>query len=141
MRTATADIAPVSIESRKPWLRDHPPAKYPIYVAQNHAQITGWCSLSPYRAGREALRHTTEISYYVHNDFRRQGIGSALIAHAIQDCHRLEIKSLFAILLDINPASLKVLEKLGFEKWGHMPNIADFDGRECGHLYYGLRIK
>ena len=24
--------------------------------------------------------------------------------------------------------------------WGHMPGVAEFGGREVGHLYYGLRV-
>ncbi len=55
-------------------------------------------------------------------------------------CPSLEIKTLFAILLDDNDASVKLLERFGFERWGHMPAVANFDGREVGHLYYGLRL-
>ena len=32
------------------------------------------------------------------------------------------------------------MEKFGFELWGHLPNIADFDGIECGHVYYGIKV-
>ncbi|MDJ0928378.1 MAG: hypothetical protein QNJ73_12105 [Gammaproteobacteria bacterium] len=59
---------------------------------------------------------------------------------ATADTVALNIKTLFAILLDINADSFRILEKFGFRQWGHMPNVADFDGRECGHLYYGLRV-
>jgi len=140
LRCATADITPVSIESRLLWLQEHPPSQYPVFVALNKGSVVGWCSLSPYRPGRMALRHTGEISYYVHENFRGVGVGSGLIAHAIKECPRLGLKSIFAILLDINRGSTRILEKSGFEKWGHMPDVADFDGQECGHLYYGRRV-
>ncbi len=140
LQLATADLTPASVESRRAWLTEHTPGKYPVFVADDGGTVTGWCSLSPYRAGRMALRYTAEISYYIHEDFRRLGIGSSLIAHAIEQCPRLEIKTLFAILLDINEASVGILEKFGFTKWGHMPKVADFNGIECGHLYYGLRV-
>ena len=55
-------------------------------------------------------------------------------------CPSLEIKNLFAILIDSNQSSIRLLEKYGFEKWGHMPRVAEFDGIEVGQLYYGLRI-
>ncbi len=55
-------------------------------------------------------------------------------------CPVLQIKTLFAILLEDNCASISLLEKFGFEAWGFMPKVADFDGREVGHLYYGLRL-
>ncbi len=47
----------------------------------------------------------------------------------------------FALLLDINSTSVRLLEKFGFTRWGHMPDVADIDGRECGHLIYGLRVR
>lgn len=140
LKSATADLDPIEPGDRVQWLEEHVPEKYPIYVATVDDSIVGWCSLSPYRRGRMALRHTAEISYYIHEDYRRTGIGSALVRHAISRCEKLGIKTLFALLLDVNVASVKLLEKFGFAKWGHMPNIADFDGRECGHLIYGLRV-
>jgi phosphinothricin acetyltransferase len=109
-------------------------------VAERGGALAGWCSLSAYRPGRMALRHTAEISYYVHQDHRRSGVGSALIAHAIAQCPRLGLRTLFAILLDINRASASLLEKHGFARWGHLPGVAEIDGRECGHLYYGRRV-
>ena len=87
-----------------------------------------------------ALQYTAEVSYYIHFDYHRQGIASQLIEYAIQICPSLQIKSLFAILLDSNHASVKLLEKFNFEKWGHMPHVAEFGDVEVGHLYYGLRI-
>jgi L-amino acid N-acyltransferase YncA len=140
LRSATADISPVTIESRKQWLQEHSPDQYPVHVAESENTVVGWCSLSAYRPGRMALRHTAEISYYVDENFIGMGVGSAMISHAIENCGRLGIKTLFAIILDINKDSTRILEKFGFAKWGHLPNVADFDGRECGHLYYGLRV-
>jgi len=138
--TATADISPVTVKSRKRWLQDHKEDHYPVFVGLNLNTVVGWCSLSAYRPGRMALRHTAEISYYVEKDAQGKGVGSFLISHAIEQCPALGIKTLFAIILDINGESAQILEKFGFRKWGHLPNVADFDGQECGHLYYGLRV-
>ena len=140
MKSATADTSPVSVASRAAWLRDHSAEKYPVFVANSGGVMVGYCSLSAYRRGRMALRYTAEISFYVHEDYRGSGIASSLIQHAIDECPQREIKTLFAILLDINSDSERVLEKFGFRKWGHMPRVADFDGEECGHFYYGLRL-
>ena len=141
LKSATADLDPIEPADRLQWLKEHVPEEYPIFVAEADGKIAGWCSLSPYRRGRMALRYTAEISYYIHKDHRRMGVGSALVEHAITQCEKLGIKTLFALLLDVNVASVKLLEKHGFAKWGHMPNVADFDGEECGHLIYGLRVR
>jgi L-amino acid N-acyltransferase YncA len=138
--SATADISPVTLESRELWLQEHRADHYPVFVAIKLDAVAGWCSLSAYRPGRMALRHTAELSYYVDKNTRGTGVGSFLISHAIEQCPTLGIKTLFAIILDINSESAQILEKFGFSKWGHLPDVADFDGRECGHLYYGLRV-
>lgn len=137
---ATADTEPTSIEARAHWFRTHTESEYPIYVDEESGVVRGWCSLNPYRPGRQALRHTAEISYYVDQPFQRRGIATALIQHAMQDSSRLSIKTLFAIILESNQGSIDLLMKLGFEKWGYLPDVADFDGVECSHVYLGKRI-
>jgi phosphinothricin acetyltransferase len=72
-RFATADVTPVSVESRRGWFNEHEPARYPVYVWEDGGEIKGWCSLSSYCRGRMALRFTAEISYYVRGDLHRMG--------------------------------------------------------------------
>ena len=136
----TADLVPVSERDRLPWFESHVDRRYPILVATGGGAVVGYLTLSPYRPGRQALRHTAEVSYYVHSDCFRQGIASALMRHAISACPSLQIKTLFAILLETNHGSIKLLEGFGFEVWGRLPRVADFDGVEVGHLYYGKRV-
>jgi phosphinothricin acetyltransferase len=136
----TADITPVTTDDRKKWFQAHTPDKYPILVSEKDNAIVGYLTISPYRPGRMALRHTAEVSYFVHSEYHRQGIASNLLNHAIGICPSLQIKTLFAILIDSNQGSIELMEKYGFKKWGHMPRVAEFDGVEVGHLYYGLRI-
>lgn len=138
---ATADTEPTTVEERAEWFRHHTEAEYPIYVDEEAGVVRGWCSLSPYRTGRKALRYTAEISYYVDEAFQRQGIATQLVQYAMTDCSRLDLKTLFAIILDSNRVSIDLLKKLGFEEWGHMPGVADFDGIECAHVYLGKRIQ
>ena len=139
-RGATADLTPVSVESRRQWLADHRPDSRPIWVAESDA-IAGWCSLSGYRPGRMALRHTAEISYYVDRDHRRQGVARRLIEHALAACPSLEIRHQMTSPLDINTPSIRLLESFGFEQWGQLPDVAEIDGRRCGHLIYGRAVE
>lgn len=136
----TADTEPVTIEERKDWLSLHLNKRYPILIAEKKSQIVGWCSLSPHRPGRKALEKTAEISYYIHTNYRRQGIASTLITASIETAKQNGITNLFSILLDINKHSITILEKFGFEKWGHLPNIAEINGKVCGQFIYGKNI-
>ena len=138
-RISTADTDYVSIENKENWLKEHSKEKYPIYVAENDAEIEGWCSLSPYRYGRSAFDKTAEISYYISETHRGKGIGTALVDRAISDCSRLGIEILVAILLGSNVPSINLLLKFGFEEWGRLPGIAEIDTNRYDHLYMGRR--
>ena len=137
---ATADTEHVTIESRKEWFAHHSNKTYPIYVAEENNQVVGWCSLSPHRPGRKALRNVAEISYYIHKDHRRKGVANTLITYTIEKAKNLGFKNLFTILLDLNKTSIYILKKFSFEKWGHLPNIAEIDGVICGQYIYGRKI-
>jgi L-amino acid N-acyltransferase YncA len=137
---STANITPVTVEGRKAWFLEHEPNQHPIFVAEVYGRAAGWCSLSVYRPGRMALRFTSEMSYYIDNAYQRQGMGSALIRHALEACPSLGIKNVVAVVIDCNEASCKLLEKLGFQRWGHLPHVLDFDGQEFGEFYYGRRV-
>ena len=139
-KQSTGDTQPIRVEDRETWFGEHRPDRHPIFVTDLEGQVIGWCSLSAYRKGRAALRFTAEISYYIAPVYHRQGIGRALIKHAIEACPALQIRHLFAIVLEGNEASLKLLEKMGFEQWGYLPKVANFDGKEVGHVYYGRHV-
>ncbi len=136
----TADTKHVTVESRLSWLKEHSENQYPIFVYEDENKILGWCSLSPYRTGRNALKTVAEISYYIHKDFRRKGIGSKLVLHTIEKAKQIGFKNLLAILLDKNNTSIYLLEKFGFKKWGHFPDIAHFENDICGQFIYGRKI-
>jgi phosphinothricin acetyltransferase len=76
----------------------------------------------------------------VDSGHHRRGIGSRLMEHAISLAPQFNIKTLIAILLDPNTASIALLEKYGFELWGDMPGIAEINGGKYNHQYYGLHI-
>jgi L-amino acid N-acyltransferase YncA len=137
---STGDTQPLRVEDRVTWFEEHHPEKHPIFVAEMDGGVAGWCSLSAYRPGRAAFRFTAEISYYIASTYHRRGVGTALIERALTACPALQIRHLLAIVLERNAASLKLLEKMGFEQWGYLPRVADFDGEEVGHLYYGRHV-
>ena len=137
---STADMVPYSMEERLNWFRAYDRSKYPVFVADINNEVAGYFSFSPYRPRRHAMRYTAEISYFVDENFRKKGIGTSLMNHAVNKAPGYDFKTLIAILLAHNEASIRLLEKFGFSEWGRMPGVADFNGKERDHLYYGLRI-
>ena len=137
---STADLTPVKPNSKVEWFNQHIPDRYPIFIAETENNVAGWISLNPYRSGRQALRFTAEVSFYIHNDFQRKGIGAKLLDFTIREGPKFGIKTIFAIILEHNYPSISLVEKFKFEKWGFLPKVADFDGEEVGHFYYGFRV-
>ena len=71
---SSATTTPVTVESRKAWFLEHKPDKHPVYLAEYAGRVIGWCSISMYRPGRNALRFTAELSCYVDQDYQNRGI-------------------------------------------------------------------
>jgi len=136
----TADLAPLSKEKRLEWFKEHS-NEYPIYIAEVEKTVVGYVYISPYRQGRMALKQTVEVSFYIDKDYRGKGIGKKLLKYIELECYNLGIKTIFAIVIDNNNSSKILLEKCGYEIWGHLPKVVLFDNMELGHLYYGKRIK
>ena len=139
-RFSTAHLEPVSLEEREQWFAHHDPDRFPVFIAILDGRVLGWVSLGPYREDRQALAHVAEVSYYVDENERGKGYGSALLEFAMHRARDFGFTVLIAILLDKNPASIGLLKKFGFQEWGRMPEIALIDGQKADHLYYGLTL-
>jgi L-amino acid N-acyltransferase YncA len=122
------------------WFNAHPEDKYPIFVFEQDGKVTGYLYISPYRENRVALQYVVEVSYFIHNQYHRMGIGSQLLEQGINKCRKLDYKTMLAIIMEPNRASAKMLEKSGFEKWGYLPDIADYNGVQCSQVYYGMKL-
>lgn len=139
-KASTGDTVQLKPKERIDWFNRHTANKYPILVAELSYNIAGWISISPYRPGRGAFEHTAEVSYYIDNKHHRKGIACELLQYAMEQCPKLKIKTLVAYIMEHNTASIKLMEKFGFERWAFLPGIANFDGDEFNHTIYGKRI-
>ncbi len=139
-KNATGDLTEFSLEQRLDWFDKFDNEAHPIYIAEIASKVIGYCTILPYRPGREAMSSVAEISYYIDYSYHNQGIGSKILEYVIKDCNRIGKENLLAILLDINLESVGILEKFNFKKWGYFPGIININGKKCGHLIYGLKI-
>jgi L-amino acid N-acyltransferase YncA len=138
--TATADTIPFTVETRRGWFASHIPDVYSIYACEDeNGLVTGYLAVSPYRP-RPALARTAEVSFYVDYTQHGKGIGSALMEYALQDARRIGKKVYLAFVLEMNTSSARLLEKFEFKRWGYLPNVAEFDGKLCGHFLFGRDV-
>lgn len=135
----TAFTVPFADGALLPWFQAHT-AEYPIWVYQQDGEVVGWLSISPYRQGRPAVQRSVEVSFFVHNRHHGEGIGSAMLTHAVDQCRILGYKTILAIVIDTNAASQKLLLRHRFAQWGVLPQVADFGEVVCGHLYFGRHL-
>lgn len=126
-RTATAQLEPVTLESRKDWLSEHSPDQYPFWVLQLDGQIAGWLTFKSFLP-RCAYRGTAELSVYVHEKFRRRGIARRLLEEAMTRAPALGITALVGLIFAHNEASIRLFEQLGFTRWGLLPGVARVEG-------------
>jgi phosphinothricin acetyltransferase len=138
-RISTAQLEEVSVDQRLPWFHEHSPESYPLWVAEIDGQIAGWLSFHPF-IRRQAYRGTAEISIYVHEKFRRAGLGRALLEEASARAPNLKINALVGCVFGHNASSLRLFERMGFERWGFLPRIADVDEVERDLVMVGLHV-
>ena len=138
-RIVTADTEPVTVDSRRQWFREHSPEFRPLWVVEENGEILAWLSFQSFY-GRPAYRATAELSIYVSESGRRNGLGSMLLERAIAECPRLGVKTLMGFIFAHNEPSLRLFEKYGFEWWGFYPRIAELDGIERDLVIVGRRL-
>ncbi len=138
-REVTADLEPVTLDSRLAWFHEHAPATRPIWVAEQAGRIVGWLSFSNFHP-RAAYRHTAEVSIYVHESVRRHGLGSYLLQQAIAAAPALDVHTLVGLIFGHNARSLGLFERFGFARWADMPRVAVLDGIERDLVIVGKRI-
>lgn len=138
-REVTADLAPVSVDSRLAWFHEHSVTHRPIWVVEQDDVILGWLSFSDFHP-RAAYRHTAELSIYIHETARRKGLASYLLAQAIDIAPSLDIHTLIGLIFGHNTRSLGLFARFGFEPWGNLPEVAMLDGVERDLMIVGKRV-
>lgn len=140
-RLATADTEPITVASRIPWLRDHHPDRHPLWVVEGSAPgaLAGWLSFQPFY-GRPAYQATAELSVYVSPLHQRSGVGRTLVARAVEKAPQLGLGTLLGFIFGHNAPSLGLFESFGFERWGHLPRVAELDGIERDLVILGLHL-
>jgi L-amino acid N-acyltransferase YncA len=138
-RMVTAELEPATVAARLPWFREHSSNQYPFWVAESDDHVIGWLDFKKFLP-RCAYRGTAEISVYVDQKFRRQAVGHRLLEQAIARGPSLEITAMVGLIFAHNEPSLKLFERLGFERWGLLPRIARLDGNERDLVIMGRHL-
>lgn len=138
-RMVTADLEPVTVASRLPWLQAHDPAKRPIWVAEENGEILAWLSFDTFFP-RAAYDGTIMIALYVAEKHRRAGLGKQLLTRALTHAPTLGVHTVLGYIFAHNEPSLRLFAAFGFERWAHLPRVAKLDDTERDLVILGKRV-
>ena len=138
-RMVTADLEPVSVESRLPWFHAHQPPRRPLWVAEQDGRIVAWISLSDFY-GRPAYNGTAEVSIYLDESVRGQGMGSQLLQYVLETAPQFGVHTLLGFIFGHNVPSLKLFQRFGFASWAHLPEVAQLDGVARDLIILGRKL-
>ena len=119
--TATFDTEPKCFEEREIWFEAHG-SQYPMLVMELGGSVVGWASLSRF-SDRCAYSKTAEISLYIKDGYRGQGIGRKLIEAIVLRGREAGLHTILSRITSGNEISIHLHEAAGFEHVGIMKEV------------------
>lgn len=118
----------VDLGNRRSWWQARIGQGYPVLVAVEGEEVLGYASFGDWRAF-DGYKYTVEHSVYVAEAARGRGIGFQLMEVLIERARALNKHVLVAGIEAGNEASIRLHERLGFERVGLMPEVGTKFGR------------
>ena len=134
--TATFDLEPNSIDSRRTWFLKHN-MHYPLVIAEIDGKVAGYCCISPY-AEKKGYARTVDLSVYVHKEYRRKGVATALMNEIISRARSLGYHAIVSSISSSNHESVSLHKKFGFEFCGCLRQLGYKFGEWQDVSYYEL---
>ena len=139
-RMVTADLEPVTVDSRRAWFATHQSPSRPLWVACEPAgTVCAWLSFDTFYP-RAAYDGTAMIAIYVAPSHRRLGLGRELLVSALERAPGLGLHTLLGYIFGHNEPSLRLFEAHDFVRWGHLPRVAVLDGVARDLIIVGRRV-
>lgn len=126
---ATFELEAPSVEQMRRRYDALVQAGFPFLVAEAGSRVVGYAYAGPYRE-RPAYRHTVEDSIYLSPTAMGQGIGTRLLQALVDECKRIGLRQVVAVIGDsANAASIGLHRKAGFTLVGTLRAVGWKHGR------------
>jgi phosphinothricin acetyltransferase len=125
---STLDLVPRTLEDQQTYLADRSGGLAVVVAEVDPGWVAGFAGLSFYR-DRPGYRTSVEDSIYVDHEARGQGVGHALLGELVQLATRHGFHSMFARVVDEQPASIALHQHHGFNVIGVEREVARKFGR------------
>jgi L-amino acid N-acyltransferase YncA len=138
-RMVTADTEPVTVKDKEDWFFEHN-NKRPLWMVEDdNKNCLGWVSFQDFY-GRKAYEGTAEISIYLHENYRGQGLGKKILQEIINIAPTLNVHTLLGYIFAHNEPSLQLFLQKGFEEWAHLKDIAVMDNKNYSLKILGRKV-
>ena len=137
---ATLDLEPRTLEEWREWYNAHIDEHHPIIVGTIDDVVVGYASLSPYRL-KDAFKSTVELSIYIHQDYRGQGVATRLMEHILEMTKAdTMIHNVVSVITAGNEGSTKLHNRFGFTYCGLTPEVGFKHGKYQDTETYALLV-
>ena len=137
---ATLDLEPRTLEEWREWYNAHSDEHHPIIVGTIDDVVVGYASLSPYRL-KDAFKSTVELSIYIHQDYRGQGVATRLMERILEMAKAdTMIHNVVSVITAGNEESTKLHNRFGFTYCGLTPEVGFKHGKYQDTETYALLV-
>lgn len=99
------------------------------FVAKHMDKVLGWAALSPV-SSRCVYKGVAEVSIYIGEECKGQGVGTTLLAHLIKESEKNGFWTLQSGIIAKNDASIALHKKCGFREVGIRERVAKMNNKE-----------
>jgi L-amino acid N-acyltransferase len=139
--TALYDYQPRQPESMVSWFKAKEIGNFPVIGAIDESdRLLGFATYGTFR-NWPAYKYSIEHSVYIHPDYRRQGIGFALMQQLILAATEQQYHTMIGGIDMTNTSSIALHEQLGFKHTGTIEHAGFKFGRWLDLGFYQLLLE
>ncbi len=127
------------MEAREAWWVDRDLTLHPVLVTERAGVVVAWGAFSKFK-DRAAYAPTAEISIYVALEHAGRGLGREMLDALMERAPSCGIDRVLAICFAHNEPSVRLFRSNGFEEWGLLPDVCDFDGLRRSVVILGKHV-
>ncbi len=137
--TAIFSDTPTTVAERLQWFHARRELGYPVLVSTDGSGVMGFASFGDFRSW-PGYRHTVEHSVHVHRDARGRGVGVELMRALVERASALGKHMMVAGVDAENVGSIRLHERLGFQRAGTLHQVGCKFGRWLDLTFLELRL-
>lgn len=113
----------------------NPNPRYKTYVIEDEGQVAGYALFTQHK-NKQAYDVTAEVTVYLAPEQVGKRLGPAAVAFLEEEARRIGFHTLVATICTENERSIRLFERLGYEKCAHFKEVGYKFGRRLDIASY-----